>query len=75
MIDFLGDDGQYRQGAVIDYNYDPRIRRGYGSGAGIFLHYATRYTAGCVGLNSMDELTRTVVWLDPQQNPRIVIRQ
>lgn len=56
---------------VIGYNYDRPV---YGKGSGIFLHYATSYTGGCVGLTSMTELTRTVQWLDPGKNPLIVIK-
>lgn len=65
----------YRQAAVLDYNYaDPRIRSGRRSGAGIFLHYATSYTGGCVALNNRTELNRTIAWLDPAKNPKIVIK-
>ncbi|WP_260186147.1 hypothetical protein [Cutibacterium avidum] len=72
MADYAG--SQYRQGVVLDYNYYSPVRRGAGSGAGIFLHYATRYTGGCVGINSHSELTATLRWLDPAKNPRIVIK-
>ena len=68
--------GLYRQAVVTSFNYDdPRVRRGAGSGGAIFLHHATRYTGGCVGLTSMAELTRTVRWLDPDKHPLIVIKQ
>lgn len=70
------DRGLYRHAVVTDFNYDdPRVRRGRGSGGAIFVHYATRYTAGCVGLTSMAELTSTVQWLDPGKNPLIVIKR
>lgn len=73
-LSYYRDLGLYRQGAVISYNYDKPIRYGKGSGSGIFLHYAKRYTGGCVGLDSMTELTNTVRRLDPAKNPRIIIK-
>lgn len=70
------DRGLYRQAVVTSFNYDdPRVRQGPGSGGAIFLHYATRSTAGCVGLTSMAELTSTVRWLDPAANPLIVVKR
>ncbi|CAM3259617.1 YkuD domain-containing protein [Cutibacterium acnes subsp. defendens] len=42
-------------------------------GAAIFLHYATRYTAGCVSMDSLSKLTNTLRWIDPAQNPKIII--
>lgn len=66
--------GQYRQTAVIGFNYfDPRITSGKGSGSGIFLHYAEKYTDGCVGIVNRAQMNATVIWLDPAKNPRIVI--
>lgn len=65
---------QYRQAALIAYNYFNPIRYGKGSGAGIFLHFDTKPTAGCVGINSITELTNVVRWLDPAKRPQIVIR-
>ena len=73
----LRDRGLYRQAVVIGHNYaDPRKTSGPGSSSAIFLHYAPAdgYTAGCVGLTSMAELTDTVRWLAPSSNPVIVIR-
>jgi L,D-peptidoglycan transpeptidase YkuD (ErfK/YbiS/YcfS/YnhG family) len=68
--------GLYRHAVVTSFNYDdPRVRSGAGSGGAIFLHYATQYTGGCVGLTSMAELTRTVRWLDPDKRPLIVIKR
>jgi L,D-peptidoglycan transpeptidase YkuD (ErfK/YbiS/YcfS/YnhG family) len=65
----------YRQAAVLDYNYyGSQHRSGAGSGAGIFLHYATSHTGGCVALDSHSELNATIAWLDPAENPRIVIQ-
>lgn len=65
---------QYIQGAALDFNYYSPVRHGRGSGSAIFLHYATNYTAGCVGLESVSELKGTLRWMDPAQNPRIVIK-
>lgn len=66
--------GLYRHAVVTDFNYDSPTRSGPGSGGAIFLHYATQYTGGCVGITSMRELTRTVRWLDPAKEPVIVIK-
>ncbi|WP_245306503.1 L,D-transpeptidase family protein [Acidipropionibacterium timonense] len=71
LADYAG--SLYRQAVVLSYNYSSPIRYGAGSGAGIFLHYATSYTGGCVAINSHSELDATLRWLDPAQNPRIVI--
>lgn len=68
--------GQYRQAVVTSYNYDdPRVRAGKGSGAAIFVHHATTHTGGCVGVTDRAELTEMVRWLDPEQNPLIVIKK
>ena len=64
---------QYRQAAVLDFNYGSPARHGAESGAAIFLHYATRYTAGCVSMDSLSKLTNTLRWIDPAQNPKIII--
>lgn len=50
LADYAG--SLYRQAAVLSYNYASPTRHGAGSGAGIFMHYATRYTGGCVAVNS-----------------------
>lgn len=68
------DIGLYRQAAVTSYNYDRPVRRGNGSGAGIFLHYATRWTGGCVGLDNRAELDATIRWMRPDWRPTIVIK-
>lgn len=66
--------GQYRQAAVIGFNYfGRRTMSGKGSGSAIFLHYTRGTTAGCVGLTNRAEMTATVRWLDPAKNPTIVI--
>ena len=44
LADYAG--SLYRQAAVLSYNYASPTRHGAGSGAGIFMHYATRYTGG-----------------------------
>lgn len=65
----------YTQAVVISYNTTaPYVWSGGGSGSGIFLHYAHYFTEGCVGLQSLNQLTATVRWLDPGQQPRIVIQ-
>lgn len=67
-------DGMYRpvayeHGAVIAYN----TARTPGLGSGIFLHATTgRATAGCVSL-PVDRLVSVLRWLDPAQQPRIVM--
>ncbi|WP_409485256.1 L,D-transpeptidase family protein [Arsenicicoccus dermatophilus] len=66
--------GLYRQAVVVGYNYWNVRRYGSGSGAGIFLHHARRYTGGCVGIDDMAELTATVRWLDPARHPVLVIK-
>ena len=76
-LSFYRDKGFYRQAVVVAHNYyDPRKASGPGSSSAIFLHYspAGSYTAGCIGLTNYSELVNTVRWLDPAQNPVIVIR-
>jgi L,D-peptidoglycan transpeptidase YkuD (ErfK/YbiS/YcfS/YnhG family) len=59
----------YQHGAVIAYN----TTRTPGVGSGIFLHVSTgRATAGCVSL-PVDQLVAVLRWLDPAQDPRIVM--
>lgn len=60
----------YDYGAVIDYNTSPTVP---GAGSAIFLHVSTGgSTAGCVSL-PMDELLEILRWLDPAQDPTIVM--
>jgi hypothetical protein len=76
-LSYYRDKGFYRQAVVIAHNYyDPRKANGPGSSSAIFLHYspAGSYTAGCVGLTNYAELVNTLRWLNPDQNPVIVIR-
>ena len=59
----------YAYGAVIAYN----TARTPGLGSAIFLHVSTGGpTAGCVSLPA-DELLQVLRWLDPAQQPRIVL--
>lgn len=66
----------YDQAVFVGFNLPgPNQKRsGGGSGAGIFLHFAHEYTGGCVAINDLTELTDTVAWLNPIENPLIVIR-
>ena len=68
--------GQYRQAAVIGFNYTNPRSSGPGSGSGIFLHYepSDRATWGCIGLNSYTELVNTLRWMTPGGHPVIVIK-
>jgi L,D-peptidoglycan transpeptidase YkuD (ErfK/YbiS/YcfS/YnhG family) len=72
LIDYVLDRGLYRQAIAVGFNL-AQVRSGPGSGSAIFVHYATGSTAGCVGVTSRDELTETIRWLDPAQNPTILI--
>ncbi len=59
----------YDYGAVIAYNSD----RVPDAGSAIFLHESTGGpTAGCVSLPA-PELLQVLTWLDPTENPRIVM--
>ena len=61
---------QYAWACVIAYNLppDPIPDRG----CAIFLHCAKGPTEGCVGL-AAPELLRTLMWLDPEKHPYILI--
>ena len=72
LMDYVLDRGLYRQAIAVGFNLG-QVRSGPGSGSAIFVHYATGDTAGCVGVTSRDELTATIRWLDPAQNPTILI--
>jgi L,D-peptidoglycan transpeptidase YkuD (ErfK/YbiS/YcfS/YnhG family) len=68
--------GAYRYLATIGYNTDPVVPR---AGSAIFLHRhsydsagRTVATSGCVSLSEADLLT-VLRWLDPGQQPRIVM--
>ena len=59
----------YTHGAVIAYNN----ARTPGLGSAIFLHVSTGgATAGCVALPAA-QLLQVLRWLDPAQQPRIVM--
>ncbi len=59
----------YSYGAVISYN----VAGTPGLGSAIFLHVSTGgSTAGCVSL-PMSQLVQVLQWLDPSQEPRIVM--
>lgn len=64
------DEPAYDYGAVIDYNVNPVVP---GAGSAIFLHVATGSpTAGCVSLPTSDLLS-VLTWMDPSQQPLIVL--
>lgn len=66
------DDIRYSYGLVTGYNRNPVIK-GYGSG--IFVHvwlYDGYPTSGCVALDAA-ELVSILAWLDPAQQPQILM--
>lgn len=77
---------QYRFAVVIGYNLPRRTYRDpasgearatrparTGKGGGIFLHVTgNRPTAGCVAIAERP-MRRTLLWLDPERNPRILM--
>jgi L,D-peptidoglycan transpeptidase YkuD (ErfK/YbiS/YcfS/YnhG family) len=77
---------QYRRAVVIGYNLPDQVFRDSRTGewrtpapartdkgGGIFLHVTSgRPTAGCVSVSNR-EMKRTLRWLDPAAEPRIVI--
>jgi L,D-peptidoglycan transpeptidase YkuD (ErfK/YbiS/YcfS/YnhG family) len=68
------EDDLYKIGIVIDYNSHPVIL-GYGSA--IFLHIwrsLDKPTSGCVAL-SEENVFKILNWLNPYQNPMIVIKE
>ena len=59
----------YKYAIVLDYNWSQTP----GKGAGIFIHIKpSHYTGGCVGIGE-ESLVSLLQWLDPSQNPRVVI--
>ena len=62
----------YKYCVVIEYNTDPIIK---GKGSAIFFHLAIKepnFTAGCIAIK--EEYMKVVVnWLDPKQNPTIIM--
>lgn len=67
---------QYTHFAVITYNMAPTVAKPVpGKGSGIFLHQSGSTagpTAGCVSL-AHDDLVGVLRWLEPVQQPRIVL--
>lgn len=63
---------QFRYIVAIEYNTDPIIK---GAGSAIFIHAwraEGKPTAGCVAM-AEEDVKRLVEWLNPKQNPHIVI--
>ena len=68
------EDHLYQLGVVIEYNTQPVVA---GKGSAIFLHIWRGPgvpTAGCVAL-SAENLARVVAWLDPQQQPVMILQR
>lgn len=66
-------DHMYQLGVIIEYNTDLVVA---GKGSAIFLHVWRRPgvpTTGCVAL-SAENLARIVTWLDPRQQPVIILK-
>jgi L,D-peptidoglycan transpeptidase YkuD (ErfK/YbiS/YcfS/YnhG family) len=61
---------QYAYAVVIQYNTPPYTIPD--RGCAIFLHCSRGATGGCIGLNETDMLD-TLLWLDPELNPHILI--
>jgi L,D-peptidoglycan transpeptidase YkuD (ErfK/YbiS/YcfS/YnhG family) len=60
----------YNYAVVIDYNRDPVQQ---GAGSAFFLHVSVGApTAGCVSIDQA-QLVRIMGWLEPRDDPRIVI--
>lgn len=62
----------YKYCLVIEYNTNPVVK---GKGSAIFLHLSVKensFTAGCVAIKE-DYMKSMVNWLDPQQNPTIIM--
>ncbi len=62
----------YKYCIVIQYNTNPVIK---GKGSAIFFHLASNpisFTAGCVAIQE-DYMKLMVSWLDPKQNPTIIM--
>lgn len=62
----------YKYCLVIEYNTNPVVK---GKGSAIFLHLSVKensFTAGCVAIKE-DHMKSMVNWLDPKQNPTIIM--
>jgi L,D-peptidoglycan transpeptidase YkuD (ErfK/YbiS/YcfS/YnhG family) len=62
----------YDYGAVIDYNMYP-VSHTPPDGSAIFFHYSATPTVGCVALPDVGELVSVLKWLDPADDPRIIM--
>lgn len=60
----------YAYACVIRFNTPPYVISE--QGCAIFFHCSTGPTAGCIGLPEPD-MVNTLLWLDPEQNPHILI--
>lgn len=62
----------YKYCLVIEYNTNPVVK---GKGSAIFFHLSIKensFTAGCVAIKE-EYMKRMVNWLDPKQNPTIIM--
>ncbi len=62
----------YYYGAVIEYNMFP-VSHTPPDGSAIFFHYSTAPTVGCVALPDIGELVQVLQWLNPADDPRIIM--
>jgi L,D-peptidoglycan transpeptidase YkuD (ErfK/YbiS/YcfS/YnhG family) len=62
----------YYYGAVIDYNMYP-VSHVRPDGSAIFFHYSPGPTVGCVALPAIGELLDVLRWLNPDDDPRIIM--
>ncbi len=62
----------YDYGAVIEYNMFP-VSHTPPDGSAIFFHYSTVPTVGCVALPDVGELVEVLRWLNPSDDPRIIM--
>jgi L,D-peptidoglycan transpeptidase YkuD (ErfK/YbiS/YcfS/YnhG family) len=70
----MDDPPYYDYGAVIDYNTDPVVSDPP-MGSAIFFHYTPPGvpTVGCVALPDTNELLAVLRWLNPADDPRIIM--
>ena len=70
-VEHLADyDPTYRYACVMEYNTPPYVIPD--RGCAIFLHCSDHPTGGCIGLLEEDMLA-TLLWLDPRENPHILV--
>ena len=70
-VEHLADyDPTYRYACVMEYNTPPYVLPD--RGCAIFLHCSDHPTSGCIGLLEED-MVRTLLWLDPRENPYILV--